>query len=199
MYVGQSKRPVARWRSHLQQWTGSCCFGETLWAILVWDVPPDCLNAAESYMIGFAMAKWQCVNMNRGYDQEAFIIGFQDGLDDGQPQICNSFELSDLTWQNIHPIDPSCGMYSTYMYDEKLWHRRWGFHLRTHDFEKAVSHEVDLRMKPLKEAVDSRHKELREKESKLSSELEKAFCRGIFVGAILVALVLAVYFARTGD
>lgn len=197
VYIGQSRQPVARWRSHLLRGTGCTCFGDhTLWAILVWDVPPDCLDAAESYMIGFAMAKWQCVNMNRGKDDEAFAIGFQDSSLDVSPQICNPFDLSDLLWQEIRAIDATVGMYETYVYDQKLWHRRWGFHLRSHDFEKAVSHEVELRMKPLREGIDHHRNTLRQQESSLSYKVDQAFYKGLFFGAVWAAvLVLVICFA----
>jgi hypothetical protein len=186
-YVGQSRFPLKRWLQHVRRGTGCVPFGETRsWAVLLWDVPRDDLDAVESYLIGYVLAKWRCVNMNRGKVEDAFCFGFRDGSWGHAPQVCAPIEMSKLVWSEVEVQE--CGPITGYVSNGELLHRRWGFHLVQHDFEKAVAAEVALRVTELENRFESRRDELLAKEKRLGSKVDGAFFRGWLWGAAIAAV-----------
>jgi hypothetical protein len=191
-YLGQSVRPLRRWESHVRRATGCVPFGDTCtWAILLWDVPRKELDAVESYLIGYVYAKWRCVNMNRGKVEEAFDFGFRDGSWGREPKVCAPIDMSKLAWNEVRVYEG--GGITGYKQSGELLHRRWGFHLVQHDFEKAVADEVALRATELENGFESRRKELLENEKRLGAEVSDAYFRGWLWGAAIAAVATGAF------
>lgn len=186
-YVGQSTFPLKRWQEHVRRGTGCVPFGETRsWAVLLWDVPRDDIDPVESYLIGYVLAKWRCVNMNRGKVEDAFRFGFRDGSWGQDPQVCAPIEMSKLAWNEVQVYE--CGSITSYVSSGELLHRRWGFHLVQHDLEKAVAHEVALRASELEAGFEKRRNAVFKLEKCLHQKVDDAFFRGWLWGAAIAAV-----------
>lgn len=129
-YVGQATDPGRRWDQHLQRQTGPCPFGNNVtWSVLVWGIPDGKLDSVESYMIGYVLRRFGCVNGNRGNNDAAFVEGFRDATVGRPPAVCAELNLDALDWQEFHrksnddifenEIEPSEGT--------DLFERSWGF------------------------------------------------------------------------
>lgn len=191
-YVGQSVRPLKRWESHVRRATGCVPFGDTCtWAILLWDVPRNELDAVESYLIGYVFAKWRCVNMNRGKVEEAFGFGFRDGSWGQEPQVCAPIDMTKLAWNELHLND--CGPVFGYLRSGELLYRRWGFHLVQHDFDKAVAAQVAMRTSEIETEFAKRRDAVFKFEKCLHKKVDEAFLRGWLWGAAIAAVATGTF------
>jgi len=193
LYVGQSRFPLKRWKSHVRRSTGCMPFGSSSWAILLWDVPVRDLDATESYLIGYVFAKWRCVNMNRGNVGDAFDIGFRDGILGHAPQVCAQIEMNKLLWNKVCIYE--CGTITGYVPSGELLHRRWGFHLVQHDFDKAVAIEVAQQTLQLEAVLKHRQTKVLEKEQQLQDTVDTAFLRGWLWGALIAFAIGVIIYA----
>lgn len=134
-YIGQSKRPLKRWKSHVASGTGCTQFSDDTdpeWAILAWDIPTASMDVAESYLIGYFLAMFGCVNGNRGKSEYAFRRGYLDGVHRKQPAVCARISLDELNWCDVvYEYAGNEGVAEVFhpAGDNKLLDQRWGFHL----------------------------------------------------------------------
>jgi hypothetical protein len=188
-YVGQAKDPGRRWDQHLRRRTGPCQFGCHIeWAVLVWGVPDERLDSAESYLIGYVLSRLGCVNGNRGKDEKAFAQGYRDAAADKPPAICPDIDISSLDWQDFYPGSPDVIVDNRISPsdDTDIGKRFWGFH--TLDADKAVQPYV----KDERHRLDQLVREQRDLRNKLQDtvSLRNAlwFVAGLAVGILFMYL-----------
>ncbi len=191
-YVGQSKRPIRRWQSHLVSGTGCVPFGDDpVWAVLAWDIPDATLDVAESYLIGYFLARFGCVNGNRGKCEHAFQTGYLDGMEGRPSQICGEIDVQKLLWRCVGNFDDNPKWVDRPEGDTRLWDCRWGFHLVAHDVDRVIA----AKIVPLEERLSKRELELSQREERQKSIPREMFTWGMVLG-VLIGIVLGIVASR---
>lgn len=194
-YIGQSRRPVQRWRQHMDSGTGCVPYGDDIeWAILTWDIPYEAMDVAESYLIGYVLAVHGCINGNRGKSERAFQRGYSDGVKGEVPQVCQPIDMGTLLWRNVGGGGDIGKYIDLPKGDHDIWDRRWGFHLVVHDAEKVISAKLASR----EEDLSSKEHDLWRKEQDFINERKShrslpytMFFLGALCGFIATMLVMA--------
>lgn len=195
-YVGQAKVPSRRWDQHCLRQTGPWQFGHNVeWAILAWNLPDDQMDSVESYLIGYVLGLFGCVNGNRGKDERAFIQGFRDATRGAPPQVCPPIDVAKLDWQCFYPVSADLVADNRIIVSEDtdLFTRRWGFH--TLDTASVLEPFVSDFKRKLDLSLEISLREQR----KLTAALENRLGRrnmAIFIVGLLAGVIATVLYQQ---